>query len=110
MAALIELMKLTHAGITTDEFDAACRGWPASARHPRFGRRYAATVYQPMRELLALLDRSSFCYWIFPGGGPDFMRTWAADVYSFPWTAASPYQTLLSGPPGTAGARRSPRA
>ena len=38
MAALLELLALTHAGITTEEFDAACRSWLASARHPRFGR------------------------------------------------------------------------
>ena len=37
MAALIKLLALTHAGITTEEFDAACRTWLASARHPRFG-------------------------------------------------------------------------
>src|SRR3954462_15498982 len=27
MPALMELIALTHAGITTDEFDAACRTW-----------------------------------------------------------------------------------
>jgi len=27
MAALLELLALTHAGITTEEFDAACRSW-----------------------------------------------------------------------------------
>ena len=84
MAALLELVKLTHAGITTDEFDALCRNWMASARHPRFGRPYAATVYQPMLELLGLLDRNGFSCWIFSGGGTDFMRTWAADVYGLP--------------------------
>jgi hypothetical protein len=84
MAALIKLVALTHAGITTDEFDAACRNWLASARHPRFGRPYPATVYQPMLELLGLLDRSGFSCWIFSGGGTDFMRTWAGDVYGLP--------------------------
>src|SRR6202012_3400228 len=34
MTALMELLKLTHAGITTDEFYAASRAWLASARHP----------------------------------------------------------------------------
>ena len=37
-AALLKLVALTHAGITTEEFDAAVRAWLASARHPRFGR------------------------------------------------------------------------
>ena len=84
MAALIELVRLTHAGITTDEFDALCRTWLASARHPRFGRPYPETVYQPMLELLGLLDRNGFSCWIFSGGGTDFMRTWTADVYGLP--------------------------
>ena len=84
MAALIKLVALTHAGITTDEFDAACRTWLASARHPRFGRPYPQRVYQPMLELLGLLDRRGFSCWIFSGGGTDFMRTWAGDVYGLP--------------------------
>ncbi len=84
MAALIDLMKLTHAGITTDEFAAFCRGWLASARHPRFDRPYPAMVYQPMLELLGLLSRNGFSCWIFSGGGTDFMRAWATEVYGLP--------------------------
>jgi hypothetical protein len=38
MSALLKLVALTQAGITTEEFDAAVRTWLASARHPRFGR------------------------------------------------------------------------
>jgi RimJ/RimL family protein N-acetyltransferase len=84
MAALMELVTLTHAGITTDEFDALSRNWLASARHPRFARPYPQTVYQPMLELLSLLDRNGFSCWIFSGGGTDFMRSWTADVYGLP--------------------------
>jgi hypothetical protein len=90
-AALTELLALTHAGITTDEFAAVCRSWLASARHPRFGRPYPATVYQPMVELLGLLDRNGFSCWIFSGGGTDFMRTWTADGYGLP-----PYRVIGS--------------
>lgn len=84
MRALVELVRLTHAGITTDEFATVCRRWLASARHPRFGRPYPAMVYQPMRELLDLLGRAGFSCWIFSGGGTDFMRAWAADGYGLP--------------------------
>jgi hypothetical protein len=84
MAALIDVIKLTHADITTEEFAAVSRRWLAAARHPRFDRPYPATVYQPMLELLALLDRNGFSCWIFSGGGTDFMRTWAAEVYGLP--------------------------
>ena len=67
-----------------------CRSWLASARHPRFGRPYPATVYQPMLELLGLLDGGFSC-WIFSGGGTDFMRTWTADGYGLP-----PYRVIGS--------------
>jgi hypothetical protein len=84
IGAVIELVKLTHGSITTDAFNNVCRDWMASARHPRFGRSYAAMVYQPMLELLSVLGRSGFACWIFSGGGADFMRTWATDVFGLP--------------------------
>jgi hypothetical protein len=84
MTALTELMAITHAGVTTDEFDTMSRAWLASARHPRFQRPYPATVYQPMVELLGLLDRHGFSCWIFSGGGTDFMRAWTAEGYGLP--------------------------
>ena len=84
MSALVDLVKLTHAGITTDEFAAVCRRWLASARHPRFGRPYPAMIYQPMLELHGLLNRNGFSCWIFSGGGTDFMRAFASEVYGLP--------------------------
>ncbi|HMS49724.1 HAD family hydrolase [Candidatus Microthrix sp.] len=84
MNALKDLIALTHSGVTTDEFDDLCRSWLSSARHPRFDRPYPATAYQPMLELLALLDEHAFSCWIFSGGGTDFMRTWAPEVYGLP--------------------------
>jgi hypothetical protein len=41
-------------------------------------------VYQPMLELLGLLDCNGFSCWIFSGGGTDFMRAFASDVYGLP--------------------------
>ena len=84
IGALLELVKLTHGNVTTSEFDAACRRWIATARHPRFGASYLSTVYQPMLELLRLLDDNGFSCWIFSGGGADFMRAWAPEVYGLP--------------------------
>jgi hypothetical protein len=84
LAALAELVKLTHAGVSTDEFATVCRRWLASARHPRFGRPYPAMVYQPMLELLDLLAANGFSCWIFSGGGTDFMRAFASEVYGLP--------------------------
>ena len=41
-------------------------------------------TYQPMLELLALLDSNDFSCWIFSGGGTDFMRSWTSDAYRLP--------------------------
>jgi hypothetical protein len=84
LPAVLELLKLTHGSVTTDDFDAAARAWVATARHPKFDRLYSATVYQPMIELLALLDAHGFSCWIFSGGGADFMRAWAPTVFGLP--------------------------
>jgi hypothetical protein len=37
-----------------------------------------------MLELLGLLRRNGFSCWIFSGGGTDFMRAWAPEVYGLP--------------------------
>ena len=51
---LMRIVALTHAGMTTDEFDAEVEAWLASARHPSFGKPYDQLIYQPMQELLRL--------------------------------------------------------
>jgi phosphoglycolate phosphatase-like HAD superfamily hydrolase len=81
MSSLIELITLTHAGITTDEFTVVAQKWLTTAQHPKFGRPYPSMIYEPMLELLGLLHFSGFSCWIFSGGGTDFMRTWAPDAY-----------------------------
>ena len=81
MPAVLELLKLTHGSISTDEFDAVVRSWIATTRRPRFGRPYDAMVYQPMIELLTLLQANGFSCWIFSGGGADFIRAWAPEVF-----------------------------
>jgi hypothetical protein len=80
-AKVMELVALTHGSITTDEFDHVCRRWMAEARHPTTGRPFPTMVYRPMLELLRLLEGNGFTCWIFSGGGTDFMRTWAPEVY-----------------------------
>jgi hypothetical protein len=84
LPAVLELVGLTHGSISTEAFNTAVRDWIAKARHPRFGRSYAAMVYQPMIELLKLLDTNGFACWVFSGGGSDFMRAWAPEVFGIP--------------------------
>jgi phosphoglycolate phosphatase-like HAD superfamily hydrolase len=81
---VMQILALTHAGMTTDEFSAAVETWLASARHPRYGRRYDELTYQPMQELLQLLRANGFKNFIVSGGGADFMRVWVERVYGIP--------------------------
>jgi phosphoserine phosphatase len=82
--ALAELIAATHSGVTTEEFDAIVRQWILTAHHPRSGRPYIEMVYQPMLELLAYLRANGFKTFIVSGGGADFIRPWAGDVYGIP--------------------------
>jgi phosphoglycolate phosphatase-like HAD superfamily hydrolase len=82
--ALMEMAMATHAGMTTEQFDAIVRDWVASARHPKSGRPYTEMVYQPMLELLAYLRANGFKTFIVSGGGIEFMRPWTEAVYGIP--------------------------
>ena len=81
---LIEIIKVTHTGMTTDEFAEIVRAWIATAKHPRTGRLYTQMVYQPMLELLTYLRGHGFKTFIVSAGGVEFMRVWADQVYGVP--------------------------
>ncbi len=81
---LFRILDLTHAGITTDEFDARVSDWFKTAKHPRFGKPYDQCVYQPMLEVLAFLRANGFKTFIVSGGGADFMRNFSERVYGIP--------------------------
>ena len=83
-AGLIKLVMASHAGMTSDEFEASVRDWLQTARHPRFERPYTDLVYQPMLELLDYLRANGFTTFIVSGGGIDFMRPWVEEVYGIP--------------------------
>jgi phosphoserine phosphatase len=82
--ALLEMAMATHAGMTTEEFEAIVSEWIATAKHPVTGKPYPAMVYQPMVELLAYLRANGFKTFIVSGGGIEFMRPWTEKVYGIP--------------------------
>jgi haloacid dehalogenase-like hydrolase len=82
--AIAEIVMVTHAGMTTEEFEKIVRGWIATAKHPKTGRLYTEMVYQPMLELLAYLRANGFKTFIVSGGGIEFMRPWTERVYGIP--------------------------
>lgn len=81
---ILKLVMATHAGNTTDEFEAIVKKWLATAKHPRFNRPYTDLVYQPMLELLDYLRANDFKTFIVSGGGIEFMRPWVEGVYGIP--------------------------
>ena len=88
---LAELGMATHAGMTTDEFVAIARDWLAKARHPKLNRPFTQAIYQPMLEVLAFLRARGFATFIVSGGGVEFMRVFAEEVYGVP-----PHQVIGS--------------
>lgn len=81
---LVELMAVTHAGMTSDEFSRIVTDWLATARQPKFNKPYTELVYQPMLEVLAYLRANSFKTFIVSGGGIEFMRPWSERIYGIP--------------------------
>jgi len=81
---LIELIMVTHGGITQTEFDQEARQFFTSAIHPDFNKLYPELVFQPMLELLEYLRINNFEIYICSAGGRDFMRQFAPQIYNIP--------------------------
>jgi 2'-5' RNA ligase/phosphoserine phosphatase len=84
MSSLVELMMVTHAGMTSAEFDKMVRDWLATAQHPKYHKPFTEVVYQPMLELLNYLRANNFKTYIVSGGGIEFMRTFSEKAYGIP--------------------------
>ena len=82
--ALLQIMAVTHSGVTTEEYEKVVKDWLRTARHPRFARPYTELAYQPMLELLAYLRANGFKTFIVSGGGVEFIRAFAEQVYGIP--------------------------
>jgi hypothetical protein len=70
--------------MTVEDFHAAAKEWLATATDPRWHRRYTDLVYQPMLEVLQYLRANGFKTYIVTGGGQDFVRVYAGQVYGIP--------------------------
>jgi phosphoserine phosphatase len=81
---IVEVIGITHAGMSAEEFTRIAKDWLATAKHPRFKRPYTDLVYQPMLELLAYLRANGFKTFIVTGGGIEFVRAFADKVYDIP--------------------------
>lgn len=81
---LLELVAVTHSGMTVEEFNRSVSDWLDVARHPKTHRPYTQMVYQPMLELLRFLRSNGYKTYIVSGGGVEFMRPWTEKIYGIP--------------------------
>ena len=82
--ALLQIIAVSHSGMTTDEFEEQVKSWMESAKHPRFDRSYTEIIYQPMLEVLEYLRTNDFKTFIVSGGGIGFMRPVTEEMYGIP--------------------------
>ncbi|MDB6178358.1 HAD family hydrolase [Paracoccus sp. Z330] len=81
---LIELLNVSHSGLSVDDFMADSRDWLLSTNHPQTGIPFAQMTYQPMVELLRYLRDEGFETYIVSGGGVHFIRAVSDDAYGIP--------------------------
>jgi phosphoglycolate phosphatase-like HAD superfamily hydrolase len=81
---LEEVLFATLTGMSVDEFEAEAKKWLETARHPRWKRPYTELVCQPMLEVLRFLRDNGYKTFIVTGGGQDFVRVYAQQVYGIP--------------------------
>ena len=81
---LLEVMAMSHSGMTTDEFQEEVEIWLETTKHPETGRRYDEMIYQPMLELLSYLRDKDYKTYIVSGGGIDFIRVFSERAYGIP--------------------------
>jgi hypothetical protein len=83
MEGLVEIINVSHSGITVEDFKADAHEWLTTETHPS-GRAYAGMTYQPMLELLSYLRDEDFTTYVVSGGGIDFIRAFAEEAYGIP--------------------------
>jgi phosphoglycolate phosphatase-like HAD superfamily hydrolase len=84
MRDLEEILAATLTGMSVEEFNAEVKKWLQAATDPRWGRHYTELVYQPALEVLRHLRDNGFKTYVVTGGGQDFVRVYAQQVYGIP--------------------------
>jgi phosphoglycolate phosphatase-like HAD superfamily hydrolase len=84
MEGVVEILNVSHSGITVEDFQADAYQWLTTATHPTSSLAYAGMTYQPMLELLSYLRDQDFTTYIVSGGGIDFIRAISEEAYGIP--------------------------
>jgi phosphoserine phosphatase len=84
MDDLLKIVAATLTGMTVEQFQNEVKSWLVSAKDPRWKRPYTELTYLPMQELLRYLRANGYKTYIVTGGGQDFVRVYAQQVYGIP--------------------------
>jgi hypothetical protein len=90
---LLEIITVTHTGMTTYELALVVQEWIRSAKHPETRRLYTEMVYQPMVELLIYL-RSTGPVFHTPSAGIGCISVFSATPTFSIREAVEPAYTL----------------
>jgi phosphoglycolate phosphatase-like HAD superfamily hydrolase len=80
----VEILAVTHSGMSTVEFQSLVLAWLGVAKAPRFERPYTDLVFQPMLEVMKFLREKEYRTYIVTGGGQEFVRVYSEQVYGVP--------------------------
>ncbi|MEO1115085.1 MAG: HAD family hydrolase [Pseudomonadota bacterium] len=81
---LLEIVMVSHSGLSVPEFQADVARWIETAKHPTKDIAYTDMTYQPMLELLRYLRDEGFETYLVSGGGIHFMRAFVEAAYGVP--------------------------
>ncbi len=84
MPDLEKILAATLTGMTMEQFQAQVKAWLATAKDPRWKRSYTDLTYRPMQEVMQYLRANGYKTYIVTGGGQDFVRVYAEQVYGVP--------------------------
>ncbi len=84
MDDLMKILAATLTGMSVDDFGTEAKKWLAAARDPRWKKPFTKLTYAPMIELLNYMRTNRYKTYIVTGGGQDFVRLYADQVYGIP--------------------------
>jgi len=84
MPAIAKGVLSAFEGLTTEEFAGRVDAFFRTKSHPVLKRLYRDCGYAPMVELLRFLEANGFTTYIVSGGGRDFIRQIASEIYGIP--------------------------
>ena len=81
---IFRIVAASESGLSVEAFQEVVKRWLATAKHPKFQRPYTELVYAPMVEAMKYLRENGYRTYIVTGGGQQFVRVYAEEVYGVP--------------------------